>query len=194
MGEPGEVGVSVPGEGHVGPGTVSEVLALPEDAGNRIELVGALWWSVPVPASPTSAPPRRLAALLRAAGGASGQPLEVLEAVNMVIPGGMLIPDIGVADADATAAAVLSIDAHDVVLVMEIALPSTRVTGREMEPALYAAAGIPHYWRLELVPAARLYCGTRHGSSGYMDRALTAGQSTELSVPLPVALDPAHLL
>ncbi|MFI1769412.1 hypothetical protein ACH41H_46415 [Streptomyces sp. NPDC020800] len=63
-----------------------------------------------------------------------------------------------------------------------------------MKPALHAAAGIPHHWRLELEPVARLYCGTRHGSSGCMDRALTAGQSTDLSDLFPVTLDPAHRL
>ncbi|MGR6998893.1 Uma2 family endonuclease [Yinghuangia aomiensis] len=42
--------------------------------------------------------------------------------------------------------------ADDVVLVVEIASPSTRVADRKMKPSLYAAAGIPHYWRLELEP------------------------------------------
>ncbi|MEV6210743.1 Uma2 family endonuclease [Kitasatospora sp. NPDC051914] len=38
-------------------------------------------------------------------------------------------------------------------VAVEIASPSTRVTDRKMKPALYAAAGIEHYWRLELDPA-----------------------------------------
>ncbi|MFD9099414.1 Uma2 family endonuclease [Streptomyces collinus] len=77
---------------------------------------------------------------------------------------------------------------------MEIASPSTRVTDRKMKPALYAAAAIPHYWRLELEPVPRLYCGTRHGSTGYTDQALAAGQATDLTEPFPITLDPAQLL
>ncbi|MFF4551343.1 Uma2 family endonuclease [Streptomyces sp. NPDC001435] len=137
---------------------------------------------------------RRLAALLQDAVDRAGQPLEVLEAVNMVVPDGMLIPDIVVADADAAAAAGLSIDAHDVVLVVEIASPSTRVTDRKMMHSLYATAGIPHYWCLELEPAPHLYCGMRHSANGYTDLSLTAGQVTEIAVPFPVAIDPARLL
>jgi putative restriction endonuclease len=95
---------------------------------------------------------------------------------------------------NATAAAGLSIDAHDVVLVVEIASPSTRVTDRKMKPALYATAGIPRYWRLELEPAPRLYCGIRHGSSGYTDLTLTAGRAVDIAEPFPVTIDPAQLL
>ncbi|MEU1601050.1 Uma2 family endonuclease [Streptomyces sp. NPDC005708] len=186
--------MSVAAEGHVGPWTVSEVLALPEDAGNRIELVGGSLVMSPSPGIPHQRASRRLAALLQDAADAAGQPLEVLEAVNMIVPDGMLIPDIVVADADATAAAGLSINAHDVLLVVEIASPSTRVTDRKMKPALYATAGIPHYWRLELEPAPRLYCGTRHGSSGYTDLTLTAGRAVDITEPFPVTIDPAQLL
>jgi Uma2 family endonuclease len=186
--------VSVAAEGHIGPWTVTDVLALPEDAKNRIELVGGSLVVSPSPGIAHQRASRRLAALLQEAADAAGQPLEVLEAVNMVVPDGMLIPDIVVADADATAAAGLSIDAHDVLLVVEIASPSTRVTDRKMKPALYATAGIPHYWRLELEPAPRLYCGTRHGSSGYMDLSLTAGQVTDITEPFPLSVDPARLL
>ncbi|MEU1276421.1 Uma2 family endonuclease [Streptomyces sp. NPDC005799] len=186
--------MSVATEGHIGPWTVNEVLALPEDAGNRIELVGGSLVMSPSPGVAHQRASRRLAALLQDAADRAGQPLEVLEAVNMVVPDGMLIPDIVVADADAAAAAGLSIDAHDVVLVVEIASPSTRVTDRKMKPYLYATAGIAHYWRLELDPAPRLYCGTRHRASGYTELSLTAGQVTEIAEPFPMAIDPAQLL
>ncbi|MER6433177.1 Uma2 family endonuclease [Streptomyces sp900105245] len=186
--------MSVAAEGHVGPWTVSEVLALPEDAGNRIELVGGSLVMSPSPGVAHQRASRRLADLLQDAADRAGQHLEVLEAVNMVVPEGLLIPDVVVADADAAAAAGLSIDAHDVVLVVEIASPSTRVTDRKMKPALYATAGIPHYWRLELEPAPRLYCGTRHRASGYTDLSLTAGQATEITEPFPMTIDPAQLL
>ncbi|MFI2304554.1 hypothetical protein ACH5AL_37900 [Actinacidiphila glaucinigra] len=62
-----------------------------------------------------------------------------------------------------------------------------------MKPALYAAAGIEHYWRLELEPAPRLYLGhLEHGA--YADRLVPAGQTTAVTKPFPLDIDPAHLV
>ncbi|MFJ8078734.1 Uma2 family endonuclease [Streptomyces sp. NPDC096176] len=92
----------------------------------------------------------------------------------------------------AAAEAGLAIDAHDVLLVVEIASPSTRVTDRTMKPSLYAAAGIAHYWRLDLEPAPCLYLGTRAGV-GYEERVVQAGRSADLAAPFQITLDPGHL-
>ncbi|MEU1543723.1 Uma2 family endonuclease [Actinacidiphila glaucinigra] len=73
---------------------------------------------------------------------------------------------------------------------MEIVSASTRVADRKMKPALYAAAGIEHYWRLELEPAVRLYL--EHGA--YSDRLVQAGQTTAATEPVPLDIDPAHLV
>lgn len=76
--------------------------------------------------------------------------------------------------------------------MIEIASPSTRVTDKKMKPSLYAAAGIPHYWRVELDPAPRLHLG--HLERGnYVDRLIHAGESTALTEPFPFDLDPAVL-
>jgi Uma2 family endonuclease len=37
----------------------------------------------------------------------------------------------------------------DVVLVVEVVSPDSEVRDRERKPQLYAAAGIPHFWRVE---------------------------------------------
>ncbi|MFF0860500.1 Uma2 family endonuclease [Nonomuraea sp. NPDC003560] len=39
--------------------------------------------------------------------------------------------------------------AQDVVLAVEVVSPESRSRDRERKPALYAAAGIPHFWRVE---------------------------------------------
>lgn len=184
--------MSVASADHFGPWTLSDVLALPEDAQNRIELVGGALVMSPSPGVPHQRASRRLAALLESAVAASDLRLEVLEAVNVVVPDGMLIPDISVVDADAAAEAGLSIDAHDVLIAIEIASPSTRVTDRKMKPALYAAAGITHYWRVELEPAPRLYLGTREGA-GYRDQLVQGGQPTTVTHPFELNIDPARL-
>lgn len=37
----------------------------------------------------------------------------------------------------------------DVVLTVEVVSPDSEVRDRERKPQLYAAAGIPHFWRVE---------------------------------------------
>ncbi|WP_053650080.1 Uma2 family endonuclease [Streptomyces sp. XY431] len=96
------------------------------------------------------------------------------------------------ADAGAAAEAGTTLNADDIVVAIEIASPSTRVTDKKMTPALYAAAGIPHYWRLELEPAPRIYLG--HLERGTCtDRLVQAGDTTKLTDPFPLDLDPARL-
>ncbi|WP_030274425.1 Uma2 family endonuclease [Streptomyces sp. NRRL B-24484] len=177
---------------HSGPWTVDDVLALPEDTRHRIELVGGALLMSPNPGVPHQRASSRLWALLDAALAASHAPYEVLEAVNVVVPDGLLIPDLVVVDAAAAAEASTTLSAHDVLVAIEIASPSTRVTDRKMKPSLYAAAGIPHYWRLELEPGPRLYLG--HLERGtYVDRLVQAGETTALTDPFSLDLDPAAL-
>ncbi|MFB7294185.1 Uma2 family endonuclease [Actinacidiphila glaucinigra] len=185
--------MSVATADHYGPWTVDDVLALPEDSRNRIELVGGALLMSPNPGVPHQRASHRLHVLLAAAIEAVDAPFEVLEAVNVIVPDGLLIPDLVVADVDAAAEAGATLSAHDVAVAVEIASPSTRVTDRKMKPALYAAAGIPHYWRLELEPAPRLFLG--HLEAGaYTDRMVQAGETTAVTEPFPLDIDPARLI
>ncbi|MGW2545247.1 Uma2 family endonuclease [Kitasatospora sp. NPDC001574] len=110
----------------------------------------------------------------------------------MVVPDGLLIPDLVIADAAAAAEAGTTLSAHDIVVAIEIASPSTRVTDKKMKPSLYAAADIRHYWRVELDPAPRLYLG--HLERGiYVDRLVQVGETTALTDPFPLDIDPARL-
>ncbi|WP_228718008.1 Uma2 family endonuclease [Kitasatospora acidiphila] len=134
-----------------------------------------------------------LAMLLVAAIKRAGAPFEVLQAVNVVIPDGLLTPDLVIADAAAADRAGTTLSAHDVAVAIEIASPSTRVADKRLKPSLYAAAGIPHYWRVELDPAPRLYLG-RLELGAYRDRLVQVGESTGLADPFPLDLDPGRLL
>lgn len=126
----------------------------------------------------------------------STAPVEVLGAVNVVLPDGLFIPDIAVVDAAAAAAQdPTHFDAEAVLLVAEIVSPSSsgRRTDRLLKPSYYAEAGIEHLWRLELEPVPTLVvCELENGR--YVERAVAeAGRTTLIEKPLPVEVDPGAL-
>lgn len=178
---------------HAGPWTLDAVLALPEDTTQRVELVGGQLMMSPAPGLPHQRASHRLHNLLEQAAEAAGADVEVFEGINVIVPDGLLIPDLAVIDAAAADASPVAVHAHDVLAVVEIASPSTRVTDRKLKPALYAAAGIEHYWRIELEPAPRLLIG-RLQSGSYADLPpLLAGAVAHIEEPFPVSFDPASL-
>lgn len=100
-------------------------------------------------------------------------------------------PDLIVIRADA------EIDAHAtsypaaaVVLAVEVVSPESEIRDRERKPQLYAAAGIPHFWRLEntILYAYELDPATkRYGPVGiFHDRAA-------LKLPFEVEIDLTEL-
>ncbi|HBF80258.1 MAG TPA: Uma2 family endonuclease [Streptomyces sp.] len=176
---------------HAGPWTLTDVLALPEDPAQRVELVGGQLMMSPAPGLPHQRASHRLHNLLEQAAATAAADVEVFEAINIVVPDGLLIPDLVVIDAMASAE-VTAVPAHDVLLVLEIASPSTRVTDRKLKPSLYAAAGIRHYWRIELDPAPRLLAGDL-AAGAYTETEYLAGAVARIEDPFPIAFDPAVL-
>lgn len=148
---------------HLGPWTEQESLGLPED--RRIELLDGELLVSPSPRRSH----QRLSSRLRAALDAGATPgHEVLEAVNVrVAPGRILIPDI-VVTTDPGARDVVA-EASVVAMVVEIVSPGSLAADRAIKPALYAAAGIRNYLRVELASgggAAAVVHGGRSGRSG----------------------------
>ncbi|MFJ9776181.1 Uma2 family endonuclease [Kitasatospora sp. NPDC101157] len=184
--------MSIPTTHHSGPWTVDDVLALPEDAHHRVELLGGVLLLTPNPDIPHQRAGSRLGALLAGAIEAHAAPLEVLKAVTVLVPDALLVPDLVVADTDAAAHAGATLDATAITVAIEITSPTTHVIDQTLKPALYAAAGIPHYWRLELEPVPRLHLGhLEHGT--YTHRPVQAGETAVLTEPFPLDLDPATL-
>ncbi|MFW3477160.1 Uma2 family endonuclease [Streptomyces microflavus] len=114
--------------------------------------------------------------------------VEVFEAINIIVPDGLLIPGLVLVDAAAAKQATVAVPAHDVLLVVEIASPSTRVTDRKLKPSLYAAAGIGHYWRIELDPAPRLLAGDLHAGT-YAETEHLTGVTARIKGPFPVTFE-----
>ncbi len=162
-------------------------LALPEDTHHRVELLGGVLLLSPHPDVPHQRAGSRLAVLLDAAIGARAAPFEVLTAINLVVPDGLLIPDLVVADANAAATADLTLHGRDVLIAIEVTTPCTRVADTVLKSAMYAAAGIPHYWRLEQ-PRTRPWpwLSTRAGRLDEKGAALAATNRPDAHRRLPL--------
>ncbi len=80
-----------------------------------------------------------------------------------------------------------------VVAVVEIVSPSTVSMDRAIKPLMYAEAGIPVYWRVELQgPAKIVVCSLSRGR--YVTRAtLMAGARGRITRPFAVQINPAEL-
>lgn len=119
--------------------------------------------------------------------------MEILEGVNVVLPSGLVAPDLVVADAGATADDPATVDIDAVQLVVELVSPGNRTMDRKIKPLLYAEAAVPHFWRLEFDPAPMLAVYELEGGR-YAERTTAlAGATTRLDTPFPIEIDPATL-
>ncbi|MFE7676296.1 Uma2 family endonuclease [Streptomyces albidoflavus] len=183
---------------HTGHWTLRDVLALPEDTTHRTELARGRLLTSPRPALAHQRVSHRLHTLLERSAQESGADVEILAAVNVIVPDGLLIPDLVIVDARAAHNADLALHAHDLLTVIEIVSPTTHHTDHTLKPTLYATAAIPHYWRLDLPPATpgpqppgpQLTTGHLRAST-YVDHlhALPGDHHVHLTDPFPVALD-----
>jgi Uma2 family endonuclease len=138
--------------------------------------------------------------------------IAVVEGANIILPGEptrLLVPDVlavptGYIDSDDDS---LAVPASAVPLAVEVVSPSSTTHDRFTKPALYAEAGIPHYWRVEggkdgptvhvyaLAPGSDPRTETDTGIDG--DRAgytrthvVRPRQTTTLDAPWKVTLTP----
>lgn len=174
---------------HVGPWTEEDFFALPED--RRIELLDGELLVSPAPRYPHQRLSSRLWSALEMA---EAPGFEVLEAVNVrVAPGRILIPDIVVITnpgADLTVS-----EAADVSMVVEIVSRGGVVADRAVKPQLYAAAGIPHYVRIELGDEGPTAITYRLRGGRYIEFARAgSGERLRLTEPFVIDVDLAELV
>ncbi|MFJ7064815.1 Uma2 family endonuclease [Streptomyces sp. NPDC101115] len=188
--------MSVAHDPHYGPWTAEQVLALGEDRGQRRELMGEALVMSPAPGTKHQRASLRLASLLDRTVQEAGVSAEVLEAVHLVLPDGLFIPDIVVVEASAAADDPITYDAEAVLLVVEIVSPSSsgRRTDRLLKPPHYAEANIEHLWRLELEPVPALVVSELRDGR-YVERLVAeAGRETSIEEPFPLKVDPGRLV
>ncbi|HEY9483388.1 MAG TPA: Uma2 family endonuclease [Micromonosporaceae bacterium] len=192
--------MSAPALSATGPWTLDDWWALNESsAGSRYELIdGGLLVSPP----PTYAHQWAGDALCRVLLAAAKPDFRVATAVGVTLADGdsALIPDIVVARREPMLAPTIPIAL--VSLVVEIVSPSSRVTDRRSKPAIFAAAGVPHFWRVELLPFTDqgsdvlpvLFAYALDGGEYRLTHRVGAGTRAALTEPFPVAVDPAELI
>lgn len=174
--------------------TVSDLGAIPED-GRWYELVYGVVRARPTPDHEHQAAVMALWAALRAA---VPPGMRVTTAVGVAIGDDRyLIPDVLVLRGDHVRHGDFTAD--EVLLAVEVVSKSTRSTDRWHKPHLYASAGIPSYWRLELDPlhlvAYRLETAGESGEGEYVEVArVAAGSRFRADYPFAVEFDAAALL
>jgi Uma2 family endonuclease len=125
---------------------------------------------------------------------AAGADAEVLEAENVGLPDGkLLVPDVVVVSAGAVGETTTRVPCEAVLAVVEVVSPSTVSIDRAVKPVMYAEAGIPVYWRVELQDSPKIVaCSLSRGR--YVTRTtLVAGTPGRITRPFVVELDPADL-
>lgn len=129
--------------------TIEDVLALPGDA-PRVELRDGVIIVVP---SPTFGHQKISHRLWRWLDDHAPSEFEPSAATGVVIsPDHTLEPDVLLLIGESVRYGSHYALARDVTLVVEVVSPGTRRRDRLEKPADYAAAGIPHYWRIEQDP------------------------------------------
>ncbi|MGW1058985.1 Uma2 family endonuclease [Micromonospora rubida] len=127
--------------------TTDDLDALPEDGRRRELLDGVLL----VPPSPTRVHQTIAGRLGVALEEDCPDEYDVTQGVEVRINRTRsFVPDVLVTTSVAARRQPSRYEAHEVVLAVEIVSPSTRSIDRVLKPALYAQAGIPYFWRIEV--------------------------------------------
>lgn len=125
------------------------------------------------------------------------------EGVGIELPDDqLLIPDLTIADSGCPNTDGLLLNPVDVLLVAEIVSKGSTKKDRILKPELYAEAGIPYYWRIELenfrgrqhpLPVILVYelCGIAEYK---ITQVCGAGSTLRVKEPFPIELDPGSLI
>ena len=162
--------------------TVEDLEAMPDD-GRRYELIGGAIVMTPAPEVDHQRASRRLQSRLEAA----WPGMEIFHApLEVDLPDGQRVqPDLVVVERGRTGKRL----ALPVELVVEIVSPGSTVNDRVTKLGIYAAAGIGHYWVLDL-PAGVAACHVLEAGAYLL---VDEGPVIETTHPVAVRIDVASL-
>jgi Uma2 family endonuclease len=168
---------------HAGPWSLDDVLSLPEDNSQRVELVDGMLLVSPL----GSYRHQQLAG--RAFGALVAACPDYLEAtieLNVLLSSGRLvIPDFTVVR---PREAGVMFPVSDVVLVGEVFSPSTRLNDKGLKRSLYAQAGIEYYLMVDPEPHVVEATLLELQDGEYVEIAVSKGGVLETERPFPVSI------
>lgn len=168
--------------------TIEDVLDLPSDA-PRVELVDGRMLPLPSPRIDH----QRISFLLTSwlVNHTPRERWQTIQAVGIAVSADHTFePDVMVLDVDVDPGRHY-VAPEQVALVVEIVSPGTRRRDRIEKPADYAAAGIRHYWRIELDPV-HVYAYQR-ATSGHYELVADSAELLELAEPFAIKLAVAEI-
>jgi Uma2 family endonuclease len=169
--------------------TEPDLHLFPQD-GQRYEIVDGGLHASPPPPEPHETVVRSVVAALRAAAPTGWW---VCDRLGVEIGDSNLVPDVTVLRPRSSGA--IWCDPDDVALVVEVESPATRHYDRLLKPALYAEAGIRHYWRIEAgLGTARLRTYALSAGRYQPAGSVEGAEPVKLDAPYPVHLSPASWL
>lgn len=175
-----------------GPFTVSNYRALPEEA-RRWELIDGALLVNASPGRPHQFVAFEIVSALRAA--VAPELIAIYEIDVLLDDHTVLIPDIVVAKRTDYFSDAPELPVGAVVLAVEVVSPSSRRMDRFLKPQMYAEAGVPAYWRVELDTTSGVRIATyilRDGA--YVEGPSASGNGTlALQTPFPLVVDLASL-
>ena len=161
--------------------TVEDVLSLPDDA-PRVELLDGVMLVVPSPTFDHQDIAGLLWYWLRQH---APRELRASQATGVAVSLNTTYePDVVLVDADVAGANHYTL-AERVTLVVEVVSPATRKRDRLEKPGDYAAAAIPHYWRIEQDP---VHVFAYDLVDGRYELVADAADELVLSMPFPIRL------
>lgn len=175
--------------------TIDDLDAFPDD-GIRRELLDGVLLVSPVPTNTHQKIAGRLMVALEESCPAE---FDVSQANEITInKRRSLIPDVLVTTYEAATRGGWRFQPHEVVLAVEIVSPTSQTMDRITKPALYAAAGIPFYWRIEVDEGISVHAhkldqeGDVYRAVAVFDSEIRADEPWPITIPIK-KLTPRYL-
>ncbi|WP_246268540.1 Uma2 family endonuclease [Acrocarpospora macrocephala] len=173
------------------PFTVDDLLQFPAD-GNRYELVNGSLLVSPAPAPMHQRVASRLKAIFEAV---APPEFEMLGSVNLRIgPEDLFISDLAVVRADDIELTRVMFEPKEILLVVEISSQETQLRDSVLKQTAYAEAGIPIYWRIEIIETPVVFTYELEGEEYKPAVRFEAGSVATLPAPFEISFDPAQLI
>ncbi|KHD75243.1 Uma2 family endonuclease [Actinoplanes utahensis] len=163
--------------------TQPDLQLFPQD-GHRYEILDGSLHVTPPPDARHDSLVESVVATLRAAAPPGWW---VCARLGIAMEASNLVPDVTVLRPHSSGS--IWVDPADVALVVEIETAETLRYDRLLKPAVYAAAGIPAYWRVEAGPVLRAF--TLDGAAYRPACDVETEEQVKLDSPYPLRVNPA---